>query len=142
MLRRYPLKKSDFFVTHEKTIEKVHRKNKMKKDYQSAQSKQFFLLKKSLENFRAWFKKGVPPPATQVKSLYLMVFLILFGFATGTVFVLAYFKIMFYTWFVSIYPLAFVSAITLIPGIYAAWVSYHCWRGVRGYDWYMIPNYD
>lgn len=89
-----------------------------------------------------WFAAGDPPPKTQVKSLYLMIFLLIFGFSTGSVWFLAFFRIRFYEAIDHLGVLFLLSAITLIPGIYAAFVSFCCWRRVRGYDWWIIPHFE
>ena len=94
------------------------------------------------QRIREWFAAGDPPPKTQVKSLYLMIFLLIFGFSTGIVAFLSYFKIYFYEGINNIGVLFLLSAITLIPGIYAAWTSFCCWRRVPGYDWWIIPHFE
>ena len=92
-------------------------------------------------NFKKWCQAGDPPPSTQVNSLYLMVFLLIFGHIMGVMFFLALFDIACVGWFTSLFPLAFSSLITLIPSYYILWVSYHCWRKAPGYDWYIVPNF-
>ena len=95
-----------------------------------------------IRRIQNWFAAGDPPPKTQIKSLYLMVFLLIFGFSTGTVWFLAFFRIRFYEVIDHLGVLFILSAITLIPGIYAAVVSFCCWRRVRGYDWWIIPHFE
>jgi hypothetical protein len=89
-----------------------------------------------------WFRSGEPPPASQVKSIYLMIFLNLFGFAALTVFMLAYLEIRFVAFFPSLVPIAAACFLTLCPGLYGAWLCFACWRKFYGYDWFMVPNYD
>jgi hypothetical protein len=89
-----------------------------------------------------WFRSGESPPPTQVKSIYLMIFLNIFGFAALTVFTLAYFEVKFVGLFTSLIPIAVASFLTLCPGIYGAWLCFACWRKFYGYDWFMVPNYD
>ena len=99
----------------------------------------FFSIPKRIHE---WFAAGDPPPKTQVKSLYLMVFLLLFGISTGTVALLSVLRVYFYEGINNVGVLFFLSAITLIPGVYAAWTSFCCWRRVPGYDWWIIPHFE
>ncbi|EAX99338.1 hypothetical protein TVAG_181950 [Trichomonas vaginalis G3] len=93
-------------------------------------------------NFKAWCAAGDPPPKTQVKSLYLMVFLLIFGFSTGTVWFLSAFDIKFVGQIEHLWILFLLSFLTLTPGLYALFISYHCWRRHRGYDWWIIPHFE
>jgi hypothetical protein len=100
------------------------------------------ILKDIFHQVGHWFRSGEPPPRAQVKSIYLMIFLNLFGFAALTVFFLAFFEVRFVGVFTSIIPIAFVAFLTLCPGLYGAWLCFACWRRFYGYDWLMVPNYD
>jgi hypothetical protein len=35
-----------------------------------------------------------------------------------------------------------MAFMTLIPGLYALWITICCWRRVPGYTWAMIPFFD
>ncbi|EAY05976.1 hypothetical protein TVAG_124000 [Trichomonas vaginalis G3] len=93
-------------------------------------------------NFKAWCAAGDPPPQTQVKSLYLMVFLLVFGITTGTIWILSTFFNYFQGSIEHTWIFLFASFITLLPGVYALDISYHCWRRHRGYDWWIIPHFE
>jgi hypothetical protein len=100
------------------------------------------VLKDTVQQFKQWCRAGDPPPRTQVKSIYLMIFLNIFGLISLTIWTLAVLEIKFYGIFTSLIPLAGVAFLTLCPGIYGAWVSFCCWRRVYGYDWFMIPHFE
>jgi hypothetical protein len=102
----------------------------------------FAIIKDIFHQIHLWFQAGDPPPRTQVKSIYLMIFMNIVGFCALTIWLLAYFRIKFYSTFVSIVPIGIVAFLMLCPGIYGAWVSFSCWRRRYGYDWFMIPHYD
>ena len=99
-------------------------------------------IENKLTKIKIWFKSGNPPPKTQIKSLYLALFLFLFGISVFTFFILSYFKIYFYEFVSSNMVLLLISFLTLCPSIYAFWISYHCWRKYPGYDWWIIPHYE
>lgn len=99
-------------------------------------------IKNLFRSIRNWIKAGDPPPKTQVKSLYLIAFLLLMGISSLTFLILAYFEICFTDCVTSLIPVAFIAFLTLTPSLYGVWVSFCCWRRVYGYDWFMIPNCD
>ena len=105
-----------------------------------------FITKKSLtqpfHRVLEWIRAGNPPPKTQVKSLYLMVFLLVFGFSVATVWFMAFFRIRFYEVISSLTSLFIIGFLALCPGLYALWVSICCWRRVPGYDWWIIPHFE
>ncbi|KAH0794925.1 hypothetical protein GPJ56_001202 [Histomonas meleagridis] len=89
-----------------------------------------------------WFKKGNPPPPTHKKSMAIMIGLLVFGFAFVTIWASSVLDIGPFSTVNSPSSLAFCSFITLCPGLYALWITICCWRGVKGYDWGMIPFFD
>jgi len=95
-----------------------------------------------LLQIRNWLLSGEMPPKTHKKSMLIMVALLCFGIPSFTVFILAALQIRFYDSINSLGGLAFVSFITLMPGIYALWITVCCWRRVKGYSWDMIPYFD
>jgi hypothetical protein len=100
------------------------------------------ILTGTVQQFKQWCRAGDPPPRTQVKSIYLMIFLNIFGLIALTVWALAVLEIKFNGVFTSLVPLLAVAFLTLCPGIYGAWVSFCCWRRVYRYDWFMIPHFE
>ena len=89
-----------------------------------------------------WFKAGEAPPETHRKSMMIMIGLLAFGIPIFTIFILALLKIKFYTYVKSYASFAFMSFITLCPGLYSLWITVCCWRRVKGYEWSMIPFFD
>ncbi|KAK8888213.1 hypothetical protein M9Y10_039277 [Tritrichomonas musculus] len=110
-------------------------------DHQSSRSS-FFGIKNVFKSIRNWVNAGDPPPKTQVKSLYLIFFLLLLGISSLTFLILSYFEICFIDCVTSLVPVAAIAFLTLTPSLYGVWVSFCCWRRVYGYDWFMIPNCD
>lgn len=99
-------------------------------------------IKNIFRSIRKWVKAGDPPPKTQVKSLYLIAFLLFIGMSSFIFLTLSYFEICFTDCVTSLVPVAVLAFLTLTPSIYGTWVSFCCWRRVYGYDWFMIPNCD
>jgi hypothetical protein len=102
----------------------------------------FAIIKDIFHQIPLWFRAGDPPPRTQVKSIYLMIFMNIVGFSALTVWLLAYFGIKFDHPDLPLVPIGIIAFLMLCPGIYGGWVSFCCWRRRYGYDWFMIPNYD
>lgn len=95
----------------------------------------------TFNQIKDWFKRGNPPPKTQVKSLYLMVFLLIIGIIFATISICSRMDIGFQGVFKQDAPVGFVAFLTLCPSLYGLYISYHCWRNHHGYDWFMVPNF-
>ena len=93
-------------------------------------------------NILNWVKSGDLPPKTHKTSMLIMISLLLFGIPSFYIWILAFFRIQFYDYLDSLFPLGFISFITLCPGLYSLWISICCWRRIKGYNWNMIPFFD
>lgn len=99
-------------------------------------------IRSAPRRFREWWAAGDPVPKTHVKDMYLTAFLLIFGFASLYFGLNAFLGIKYDDLFTTPGVLLFVAAITLIPGLYAAWVTVCCWRRVPGYDWWILPHFE
>lgn len=100
-----------------------------------------YTIYKAYRSFIEWVKAGEKPPKGQVKSIFLSIFLSIFGVLTTTYWFLHNFKYVDHK-IEQPYVLLIISFLTLTPGFFGIFASFMCWRRVKGYDWWIIPNWD
>lgn len=133
------------FIVVSKPIKNLSLLSKMEKD-DSSRSKRTYKedvnrleqLKLKFLILRMWFTCGETPPNSIRFTLYGVLMMLIAGFRAGHEFFKCFQQLPNYS--MKSIALFSSSIILLFPSFWVLYISFCCWRRIRGYDWWMIPQ--